>query len=173
MYRKSNRKSGSLSRNIGSPQYFHFRFGRQRPPDARFCSIWPISPPYRSWWSGDLSKRSRSSRYTTSGSVVSTWLMSSVKVRVLQHRVLRRAVVVQGYRKSNRKSGSLSRNIGSPPYFHFRFSLQRPSDARFCSILANMAAVSLVMVRRRVQEVKVVCGIPLLVRSRLADLRVV
>ena len=25
------------------------------------------------------------------------------------------------YLKSNSKSGSLSRNIGSPPYFHFRF----------------------------------------------------
>ena len=86
---------------------------------------------------------------------------------------IRRAVVVRGYRKSNRKSGSLSRNIRSPPYFHFRFGRQRPNDAGFCSILANMAAVSFVMARRSVHAVEVVRGIPLPVWSRLADSRVV
>ena len=95
-------------------------------------------------------------------------------MRVLQlFTALHRAVIVRGYRKSNRKSRSLSRNIGSPPYFHFLFGRQRPLDARFCSILANMAAVSFVMVRRSVHGVKVVRGIPLPVRSRLADSRVV
>jgi len=57
--------------------------------------------------------------------------------------------------ESNRKSGSVSQNIESPPYFHFRFGRQRTLDARFCSILANMAAVSPVMARRPASEVKV------------------
>ena len=77
------------------------------------------------------------------------------------------------YRKSSRKSGLLSRNIGSPPYFHFRFGRQRPLDARFCSILANIDAVSFVMARRSVQEVKVVREKLLPVRTCLADSRVV
>ena len=70
-------------------------------------------------------------------------------------------------------SGSLSRNIGPPPYFYFLFGRERPLDARFCGILANIAAVSFVMVSRSVHEVKVVRGMPLPVRSRLADSRVV
>ena len=174
MYRKSHRKSGSPSRNVGSPPYFHFRFGRQRPLVARFFAVfWPILPPYRSRWSGDRSKRSRSSAGTTSGSDVSSWFTSSVKVTVLQlFTALRRAVVVGGCRKSDKKSGSLSWNIGSPPYFHFRFGLQRPSDARFCRILANILVVSFVMVRRCVQEVRVVRGLLLPIRSCLADSRV-
>ena len=49
------------------------------------------------------------------------------------------------YTKSNRKSGSPSQKIGSPPYFYFRFGLQRPCDARFCRIRARMAAVSPVL----------------------------
>jgi len=152
MYRKSNRKSKRWV-EISGRRHIAI-FGRQRPVDARFCSI--------------LAN-------TTSGLVVSSWLASSVKVRVLQFfTALRRAVVVLGYyRKSNRKSGSLSRHIGSPPYFHFRFGRQRLYDARFCGILAKMAAVSFVMVRRKVQEVKVVRDILLPVRSRLADSRVV
>ena len=37
-------------------------------------------------------------QYTTSGSVASSWLASSVKVRVLRHTALRRAVGVRGRR---------------------------------------------------------------------------
>jgi len=39
MYRGANRKWGSRSRTRGSPPYFHFRFDRWRPPDARFRRI--------------------------------------------------------------------------------------------------------------------------------------
>ena len=39
MYRGANRKWGSRSRTSGSPPYFHFRFDRWRPADARFRRI--------------------------------------------------------------------------------------------------------------------------------------
>jgi len=57
----SNRKSGSKCQTNGSLPYFHFRFGRYRPLDARFRDIWPIPPPCRPWWPDNRSKRSRSS----------------------------------------------------------------------------------------------------------------
>ena len=152
MYRKSNRKSKRWV-EISGRRHIAI-FGRQRPVDARFCSI--------------LAN-------TTSGLVVSSWLASSVKVRVLQFfTALRRAVVVLGYyRKSNRKSGSLSRNIGSPPYFHFRFGANGSMILVFVVFWPKWPRVSFVMVRRKVQEVKVVRDILLPVRSRLADSRVV
>ena len=44
------------------------------------------------------------------------------------------------YWRSNRKSGSPSEKIRSPPYFYFWFGLQRPVDAHFRRITCPMIA---------------------------------
>jgi len=66
------------------------------------------------------------------------------------------------YWESNRKSGSLSRKNGSPPYFYFRFGRQRSLDDGFCRFSASAAALSPVMLRQSVQAPRPVCVILLM-----------
>jgi len=170
MYRKSNRKSLLLSRNIRSPPYFHFRFGRQRPSWRSFLQYFG---QYRRRIICDgqaIGPRGQGRLLdTNSGSDVSSWLASSVKWEF--YNFLRLYVAPSSFGGIGSRVGSRGRWVEISGRRHI--SAQRPNDARFCSILANMAAVSFVMVRRWVHEVKVVRGIPLPVRSRLADSGVV